>query len=214
MRTPGFFLALMRVSRDRDATVARQIEKLGYRTKDVRHVVCTHLDLDHVGGISDFPDASIHVMEAEQKAAVAPPTAKERRRYIEKHFAHGPKWQTHTVAGETWNGFESVRALADDEPDLLLVPLTGHTRGHAGVAVRQESGWLLHCGDAYFHADEMTAKAKAPFGFELFQRTIAIDDAARKDNQRRLRELAAGHEDVHVFCAHSKAELLHEGDSR
>jgi glyoxylase-like metal-dependent hydrolase (beta-lactamase superfamily II) len=216
MRTPGLFLTLMRVGHDEQATAARQIEKLGYRTKDVRHVVCTHLDLDHVGGISDFPDASIHVMENERQAAESPPTAKERRRYIAKHFTHGPKWKTHDTQGETWKGFDSVRALAHDEPDLLLVPLAGHTRGHAAVAVRADAGWLLHCGDAYFHHDEMTEKAKAPFGFELFQRTVAIDDGLRKDNQRRLRELAAKKEDIQMFCAHSKSELdaLQQGDAR
>ena len=207
MRADGYFLTLMRVARDREATVARRIEMLGYRTKDVRHVVCTHLDIDHAGGIADFPDAAIHVMEAERRAAEAPPTRNERRRYVAKHFAHAPKWTTHEASGESWKGFEAVRALADDEPDLLLVPLGGHTRGHAAVAVRTASGWLLHCGDAYFHPGEMTPAAKAPFGLELFQRTIAVDDTLRRDNQRRLRELKDAHADVTVFCAHSKTEL-------
>ncbi len=207
MRTPGYFLTLMRVARDESATAARGLEALGYRTKDVRHVVCTHLDLDHAGGIADFPDAMIHVMEAERKAAESPPTAKERRRYIEKHFAHHPQWTTHvTTAGEKWMGFDAVRALDDGEPDLLLVPLAGHTRGHAAVAVRASAGWLLHCGDAYFHRDEMTT-GKAPFGFDLFQRTVATDDDMRKDNQRRLRELKARQSEIELFCAHSKYEL-------
>jgi glyoxylase-like metal-dependent hydrolase (beta-lactamase superfamily II) len=207
MRADKAFLTLMRVTPDRDSTVARQIEMLGYRTKDVRHVVCTHLDIDHAGGIADFPDAAIHVMEAERRAAESPPTFTERRRYVAKHFAHAPKWTTHEVAGETWMGFDAVRALSDDEPDLLLVPLSGHTRGHAAVAVRLATGWMLHCGDAYFHHEEMKAKAKAPFGLELFQRMVAVDDAERRKNQQRLRELKANHPDITVFCAHSKQEL-------
>jgi glyoxylase-like metal-dependent hydrolase (beta-lactamase superfamily II) len=208
MRTPSFFRTFMRVKLDREATAARQLELLGYRVKDVRHVVCTHLDLDHAGGISDFPEASVHVMAAEHSAAEARATANERHRYIARHFEHGPKWKTHETSGESWKGFECVRALADDEPDLLLVPLTGHTRGHAAIAVRTASGWLLHCGDAYFHANEMTEKAEAPFGLALFQRVVAIDDAARRRNQQRLRELKAAHSDVKVFCAHSKSELV------
>jgi glyoxylase-like metal-dependent hydrolase (beta-lactamase superfamily II) len=216
MRSSRAFLGFMRVQPERDATAARQIEKLGYRVEDVRHVVCTHLDVDHAGGISDFPRARIHVMEAERIAASAPRTLIERRRYVREHFAHDPKWTTHEAGGETWKGFSAVRALADDEPDLLLVPLLGHTRGHAAVAVRDEKGWLLHCGDAYFHHDEMTPKARAPFGLELFERTVAIDDRARRHNQRRLRELKEGHADVRVFCAHSKRELARarsEGES-
>ena len=100
-----------------------------------------------------------------------------------------------------------MRALADDEPDVLLVPLHGHTRGHAAVAVRKSDGWLLHCGDAYFHPDEMTEKKRAPFGLELFQKFIAVDDVARRANQERLRELKTSHGDVRLFCAHSKHEL-------
>ena len=58
----------------------------------------------------------------------------------------------HEVAGDDWFGFDAVTALGDD---VLLVPLRGHTRGHCGVAVRRpDGGWLLHAGDAYFHAGE------------------------------------------------------------
>ncbi len=221
MRSPGYFLSLMRVARDRDATAARAIERLGYRVADVTHVVCTHLDLDHAGGIADFPDAEIHVMEEERVAAEAPTTSNEKRRYIASHFSHSPKWKTRELGangGEKWNGFSAVRALHEDEPDVLLVPLSGHTRGHAAVAVRAQNGWVLHCGDAYFHRNEMTEGAKAPWGLELFQHTMAIDDVARKENQRRLRELkkTAGEtgEHVKIFCAHSKAELAElEGTS-
>lgn len=206
-RAPGAFVTFTHATLERDATAARQLERLGYRAADVRHVVCTHLDLDHAGGLSDFPGAEVHVTETERLAAAARRTMNERRRYVPAHFAHEPQWKTREPAGETWKGFASVRALADDEPDLLLVPLAGHTRGHAAVAVRDADGWLLHCGDAYFHHEEMTQKARAPFGLELFQRTMAVDDRARRENQRRLRELRAGHADVRLFCAHSKHEF-------
>ena len=43
--------------------------------------------------------------------------------------------------GETWKGFESIRAIPGLDDDILLVPLTGHTRGHSGVAVNTEDGW-------------------------------------------------------------------------
>ena len=207
MRAPKPFLGFMRPPRSKDATAARQIERLGYAAKDVRHVVCTHLDVDHAGGISDFPNAEIHVTGDEHAAAHARKTMNERRRYVPAHFAHELKWKTHDAGGETWKGFSAVRALADDEPDVLLVPLHGHTRGHAAVAVRKSDGWLLHCGDAYFHPDEMTEKKRAPFGLEVFQKFIAVDDVARRANQERLRELKTSHGDVRLFCAHSKREL-------
>jgi glyoxylase-like metal-dependent hydrolase (beta-lactamase superfamily II) len=42
-------------------TTVRQVEKLGFRTKDVTHVVLTHCDPDHAGGLADFPHADVHV---------------------------------------------------------------------------------------------------------------------------------------------------------
>jgi glyoxylase-like metal-dependent hydrolase (beta-lactamase superfamily II) len=29
-----------------------------------------------------------------------------------------------------------------------LIPLFGHTRGHCGVAIQNEHGWLFQCADA------------------------------------------------------------------
>ncbi|WP_051484150.1 MBL fold metallo-hydrolase [Rhizobium sp. CF080] len=46
-------------------TAAWQIQSLGYPARDVRHIVLTHLDFDHAGGIADFPRARIHVLTDE-----------------------------------------------------------------------------------------------------------------------------------------------------
>jgi len=171
-RTPLGYRWFLRVEPTPETTAKHQIEALGYRASDVRHVMCTHLDVDHAGGLSDFPDATVHVMAAELDAAQRRETFIDRTRYVAAHFEHGPKWRAHEASsGERWKGFECVRALADDDPDVLLVPLAGHTRGHAAIAVRTSSGWLLHCGDAYFHEDEMRADGPTrPWGLGLFER--------------------------------------------
>src|SRR5690242_13773313 len=39
-----------------EETAVQQIARLGYSPGDVRHIVLTHLDLDHTGGLPDFPD--------------------------------------------------------------------------------------------------------------------------------------------------------------
>jgi phosphoribosyl 1,2-cyclic phosphodiesterase len=39
-----------------------QIQKLGLRPEDVQHIFVTHLDFDHAGGISDFPNATVHIL--------------------------------------------------------------------------------------------------------------------------------------------------------
>jgi glyoxylase-like metal-dependent hydrolase (beta-lactamase superfamily II) len=42
-----------------------QVKQLGFSPRDVRHIVLTHLDSDHAGGLENFPEAHVHVLEAE-----------------------------------------------------------------------------------------------------------------------------------------------------
>ena len=186
-------------------TAIRQVEALGYDARDVRHIVCTHLDVDHAGGLSDFPDATVHVYAAEHRAAMKPKTFMEKERYKKAHFAHQPSWQLHEVDGESFKGLSAVRAIV--EPDILLVPTTGHSRGHAAVAVETAEGWLLHAGDAYFNKGEMNEPPTCPAGVLRFQQVAAISERARLQNQAKLRQLRQDNRDVRVFSAHDPDEL-------
>jgi glyoxylase-like metal-dependent hydrolase (beta-lactamase superfamily II) len=191
-------------------TAVRQIEGLGFRGDDVRHIVLTHMDLDHAGGLSDFPGAQVHVLDREHDAALAPPTAAERKRYSQLQWAHGPRWVSHSQAGETWMELSSVSALnAHTDEEILLVPLLGHSRGHCGVAVKTANGWLLHAGDSYFFHDESDPDdPSCPIGLRMFQRILDVNHRSRLANQRRLRELKRNHStEVEIFCAHDPLEF-------
>jgi glyoxylase-like metal-dependent hydrolase (beta-lactamase superfamily II) len=204
------FLASTRARLDPAETAARQVEALGFSVDDVRHVVFTHLDPDHSGGLPDFPQATVHVLAGEHEAAMRRATAADRRRYLQAHWAHGPRWETHAAGGDRWMGFDSVQALGGDGgPEVLLVPLFGHSPGHCGVAVRGDDGWLLHCGDAYFFHREMDLdRPYCSPGLALFQRISAADESSRRSNQERLRDLKRDHGgEVEMFCSHSDVEL-------
>jgi hypothetical protein len=54
---PGYFRRLTGPTLDARETAHAQLAGLGFAATDVRHVVVTHLDLDHAGGLSDFPHA-------------------------------------------------------------------------------------------------------------------------------------------------------------
>ena len=60
-RLGATFPSIFRPLLDPKETAIRQIEALGFAASDVRHIVLTHLDLDHAGGLSDFPAAEVHV---------------------------------------------------------------------------------------------------------------------------------------------------------
>ncbi len=205
------FVAISRPRLDPAETAAHQVERLGYRREDVRHVVLTHLDLDHAGGLSDFPQARVHLHRRELDAATRPASRKDTMRYRAAQWAHGPDWRPYEADGETWNGLSCVRPLDGVPDDVLLLPLDGHSRGHSGVAIRAAGpggdGWLVHAGDSYFHRDEIHARPpRCPRGLQLFQRFTQVDGQRRLDNQQRLRDLVDAHPSVTVFSAHDPVE--------
>jgi glyoxylase-like metal-dependent hydrolase (beta-lactamase superfamily II) len=194
---------------DPSLAAVAQVRELGFSVSDVRHIVQTHLDLDHVGGLSDFPEALVHVHATELAAARRRHGFRGRARYRPKMWAHDPKWRTYTHGGEGWQGFDAVRGLEELGDEILMVPLFGHTHGHCGIAVNGPTGWLLHAGDAYFDAREVKLPERhcGP-GVALFQMMVTTEYAGRRHNQDRLRALHAEHPEIDMFCAHNPFEYL------
>jgi glyoxylase-like metal-dependent hydrolase (beta-lactamase superfamily II) len=195
-------------------TADAQIRALGFAPSDVRHIVLTHLDFDHAGGIEDFPHARVHVYAEELNAATHRETWLARRRYRPQQWDRAVQWKTYVAHGEPWFGFRCVRELDGLPPGILMVPLVGHTYGHCGVAVQDDDRWLLMAGDAYFFRDEIPQgrhrgeTPRCPPGLRLYQRLMEADRRARLLNQQRLRELASQHAgQVHIFSAHDAVEF-------
>ena len=201
------FTTLVRPRLNIAETAISQIRELGFDPHDVRNIITTHLDLDHAGGLPDFPDADVHLLGRELQAAIKP-SWRDRPRYVAAHWAHGPRWVEHQGGGEQWFGFDGVRILPSSDAEILLIPLIGHTHGHTGVAIRDGDGWLLHCGDAYFHHGEIATPPHCPPGLALFAAFDQVDAAARHGNVERLGELARSHSDVvKLICSHDASYL-------
>jgi glyoxylase-like metal-dependent hydrolase (beta-lactamase superfamily II) len=200
-------LALTRPQLEPMRTALRQVHSLGFRGEDVREILVTHMDFDHIGGLSDFPHARVHVAHAELQAALRPSRV-ERQRFRPLQWAHGPDWAAHGAGGERWLGFEEVRPLADLGPDLLRVPLPGHTRGHCGYAIRSEHGWLLHAGDAILDRRELGFWRHPPVALRAYQRSLAVDVRARKRSRAALAHCHQEHgHEVEILCTHDAAGL-------
>ncbi|HZF78612.1 MAG TPA: MBL fold metallo-hydrolase [Rubrivivax sp.] len=210
-RLSGFFLKLLSPDFREEMTAIRQVERLGFAAADVRHIVLTHLDFDHAGGLDDFPQAQVHMMSEERRHAVMQQTWLDRQRYRPQQWSDRSRWQVHgeqAGRGDNWCGFTNVQGGGKLPDDVLLVPLPGHTFGHAGVAVRGEGGWVLQAGDAYFDAREMDIeRPRCRLGLRMYQTLMEKDRRARLDNQQRLRDLRRDHGEVRVFCAHDPDEF-------
>ncbi len=134
---------------DREEAAVNQVQRLGFHRDDVRHIVITHFDGDHIC-ISDFPDAQIHVTATEAFGAMRAPSRGERIRFRPVLWAHGPTMVEHTADGDKWREFAAAKALDEVSPGIVLISLPGHTRGHACVAVDTGHRWVLQCGDAFY----------------------------------------------------------------
>ena len=178
-------------------TAARQVEALGYARSDVRHIVVTHFDLDHVGGLSDFPHATVHTTAVEFDTANHPPTRVERHRYRSVQWSHAPKVRTYSGGGEPWLGFSTAYPVVGVD-GVSIVPMNGHTRGHALVAVdADDRGWLLHAGDAVFDRGSIAIAADAAEDranrrtTRLYERAVGQDRSKIAGNHARLAEVRA-----------------------
>ncbi|WP_413293830.1 MBL fold metallo-hydrolase [Bdellovibrio sp. HCB185ZH] len=209
-RLSSFFLFMNKPDFIESLTAIRQIEKLGFKASDVRDIVLTHLDFDHAGGLDDFPEARVHMLDLEKRHAEMRKTWLDRQRFRPQQWNYKQNWQTYSSAsGDTWNGFEKVTPITELHDDIALIPLVGHTHGHAGVAVKSERGWMLHAGDAYFHRDEMNFKnPSCTPGMRMYQTLMEKDRKSRLQNQDRLRALKKNLVDeIDLFCAHDPIEL-------
>lgn len=190
-----------------EETAAHQIEALGYQLSDVRHIVATHLDYDHIGGALDFPHATVHTTAAELRTAQARRRLPERLRYRRPHVEAITSFQTYDGTGEELLGLPTAHPILGVE-DVWLVPMPGHSIGHAGVAVRTSNrGWLFHAGDSFYHRAALSPSRSAPISHAAIlgaiELTMASIPAKVRANHQQLRKLAHDpSQRVSVFCAH------------
>ncbi|MFT4298957.1 MAG: MBL fold metallo-hydrolase [Aeromicrobium sp.] len=135
-------------------TAADAVEGAGFDIGDVAHIVLTHLDFDHVGGAADFPNAVWHTTATEWTAARTDTARIERTRYRDAQLRDAPEVRTYAGEGDTWRHGLSAHSVLDG---ISLVPLAGHTRGHAAVALQGEDDLVVHAGDAVFDASSYRA---------------------------------------------------------
>jgi len=180
----------------------RHVRALGHAASDVRHIVITHLDGDHAGGILDFPEATVHIHAPELE------TLRRGSSRYDATLRHADvRWAPYTVDGESWHGFACVRPLPGLRDDLALVPLPGHTQGHAGVAISGDDGWLLHAGDAYLESVQIRRPDAVPWSLRLAAWITATSQRARRDNLARLHALGQAHPEITIVCSHDPDDL-------
>jgi N-acyl homoserine lactone hydrolase len=156
-----------------------QIRAAGVDPASVKHIVQTHLHIDHTGALGHFPDATV-VVHADELAS-ARGEHPRRRGYIPADLEH-PGLEFDTYNGE--------RDLFGDGT-MRLVPSPGHAAGHISVLLKLENtGYVLLTADA--------SDSKAIWDGRMPPRALH-DEAQATTSLQSLHEVADEHDALLIF---------------
>jgi glyoxylase-like metal-dependent hydrolase (beta-lactamase superfamily II) len=150
--------------------IAAQLRALGIESWRVRAIVATHLHLDHVSGVADFPNAEVIVSQRELKAYWEAP---KRFGYRARDLARAGRIRAVQLDETPSYGFPGS-ADPFGQGDLALLDASGHTPGAIAVAIRGPRGTFVHVGDAVYQSWEFGLSPAGPSllgGISAWRRT-------------------------------------------
>ncbi|MEZ0230034.1 MAG: MBL fold metallo-hydrolase [Planctomycetota bacterium] len=181
---------------------ADRVHAIGKHPEDVTDIVCTNLDVDHVAGLKDFPNARVHASRLEVDEALG----SWNPRYHAGCFAHGPRWEKHDLVRQDVLGFPTSRDIFGDG-SVVLLGAAGHSKGHVAVALRSEKGHVVHTGDSVYLEDEAReGLAGLGPGMRVLRR-LADQDPQEAARTRWLVAALLARLDVTVVTSHDERGL-------
>lgn len=183
---------------DEKQTAIRQIEKLGFDPRKVTNIICSHLDPDHIGGLSDFPQAIVHLSNEEFDCFNS-----GDERYLKYQLSYEPELKLYSQNDSKWLGLDARKLELNFE--AYLIPLFGHTHGHCGVAFNNDGNWTFYVGDAYYLRAELENENHP---VDQLATIRAMDNDLRKMSLHKLRKTIKEHgNEMEYFGYHDPTEF-------
>ncbi len=149
------FNRIIGLAEDIKETAVNKVQALGYSPEDVKHIFLTHMHLDHCGGITDFPNAKVHVYNIEHDVAIHA-SGLMANFYMKQHWNHHPHWEVHSCQGEQWHNLECTPEVAIGEVNVFFVPMPGHSPGNCMVVMRlPDERIIVHAGDTFYYSGQI-----------------------------------------------------------
>jgi glyoxylase-like metal-dependent hydrolase (beta-lactamase superfamily II) len=168
--------------------VRSQLEEAGISTQDIKHIIVSHFHADHVGGLLDFPNATLYASRAAlEQALYIPRILAFTRGILKSLLPHDLEERTqiieetatakdHDILGTTYDLF--------GDNTLRIVPLPGHAAGQVGVLLETEKNPYFLIADACWLKRSYThLKMPHPIVKLFFQSWAKFKSSLRKVNR-------------------------------
>ncbi len=178
-----------------------QLEAAGYALP--KRIILSHGHWDHASGLVDFPDAEVWISEAEKEFLREPHIASVLPSQIKPQSI---KWVSYRFQAKPYRSFAQSFDLFGDG-SAVLVPLTGHTAGSAGLFVTLQSGKrFFFIGDAVWSNDAI--KKHRPKMW-LAGKVVDNDKEKTMESIENLARVQQADPELRVVPAHDAA--VHDG---
>jgi N-acyl homoserine lactone hydrolase len=136
---------------EHDADVPSQLRARGIQPAQIPVVVMTHLHFDHASGISEFPQSTFVVSDAEWEAATTDPRP-ALRGYRPAHYDYAFEYRTIDFTRGGITSYATFGRTFDlfGDGSIRLVYTPGHTAGHLSVIAHLAQHDFVIGGDAVY----------------------------------------------------------------
>lgn len=158
--------AIFRVKEDWD--IPGSLLAIGVERDDIKHVILTHLDFDHAGGIVmqdgdtmtlTFPNAVYHIQSQEWEDAISP-----------NKRAANSYWPVNFDLLKESSLLQLVDGTAEIVEGISVAHSGGHHRGHQIVSIKSKGEKAIHMGDVlptHAHANPLWVMAYDDFPLDV-----------------------------------------------
>jgi len=143
--------------------VPSQLRDRGLDPGEIPIVVMTHMHLDHTSAISEFPNSTFIVSEAEWQAAAHGPSPLLNG-YRRAHFDYAFEYRTVDFNRDIVDSYASFGRTFDlfGDGSIRLAYTPGHSAGHMSVIAHLAERDFVIGGDAMYVAGQLDGSEPAP----------------------------------------------------
>jgi len=166
---------------------AEALSKIGISPDSVENAIITHLHYDHAGGLDQFPNARLHLQEAEMVYATGPCMCHKVLKipFTADHVCQMVK----RVYGGSVAFHDGDAAVA---PGVTVHKIGGHSRGLQAVRVETADGPLVLASDAAHFYENYERRNPFPLVVDVADMLDGFDVLTRLAGERKL--VVPGHD--------------------